>query len=375
MAKLLERSYDSGEAKSRVLCNYNDVNQMLRDLCDSGLAYGDIVSYSEQSYMFRTEGIFLPYFIEKGLGDGKTIVRASVPVDQIAENWKAITQKVYENVSNQESIDFIAETAEFGELAERLYHAGKSDIVNCLAKVFREQWFKYIKAYAFLYSSEDGKESYISIKLSPKIDWDLILEGYKAAILHQNRLYKSKLKSEDLMFCPLDHALCSDLLAIVSMVTIFTRELRTAFANEMMTQIESCINKEIDEYQIENQSNYGIKRDNNVITYYKNTLSPEGTIALVRDKISGKDLFVGLAKEFEYLPIELSIEEHKDLFTEVIPLKKITMLRLFKEEKKSPNLVSQDEESIDEEEFDEYHEPEDEEEEDNRYMSMLRDED
>ncbi len=341
MAKLLDSRYKS--SKCEVFSSNGEVNPMIHKLCDSGLTEGNIISYSENSYMFRTKDIFLPYFIEKGLGEGKTIVRVNEPLELMKKNWDKITSEVFQAIVNTETIEFINEQADLPDLIERLYNNYKTDIASSLLRIFKDDWASHIKVYLILYASENKEETFISVRVSPNINWELILEGYKNAILHLNKMFKSNLVDEDLTFCPIDNELSLDLLAIVETVKTFVYELRNNLANEIMARAEAILEKTIDEYEIENQSTFGIERENNLITYYKNTINPKGTMALIRDTADDKDCFVKLNKEYQYLPTSLAIKDNEEYFSEVVPLTIVKAAQMKVIEKDKKKKVTEDE--------------------------------
>lgn len=325
--KLVESQYRSEETDVEVFSNGEIKNQDLIDLAKSGLVSGNIVSYSENSFMFETNKLMLPNFIDENFANGSVLTGIPIKHSSLNKDMKRTIVPIFEKIFyTEDKIAYIKNKFEIQEQIQKLSSAGRDNIVEILNSFFNSSNFltKFELNISLLADKEDSV--YFLISSRPKIDLANIFDNYIQAILHMNRLWRSKFGSEKLCFCPLETQLGEEISSIISLLNAISQEVRITAANDLIAVVEQLKGESFDEYMIEEVRTTGIEIEENIVSYFKNVCFPYGTSALIKDSSSGDLNLCYLNKTIKYLPTEMDLEQYKHIFKEIIPLKIISSL-------------------------------------------------
>ncbi len=322
MSKLLEKTQILGTTK---IFSNEDVlrNQDIEFLAMSGLTQGKIVIYNKDSYMFQTKNLLIPHFISNNFCAGETILKVPIKLEKIKEikDFKdMISKKITDHIFEPDVIASILEKIDFEFLFGNLLAQGKEELARLMSSMLKDKWYENYQINIDLYSCNEDKESVFIVSINPIMDTDLLLSEYKTAILHMNRIFRSEIPHDNLSFCPLENETSKEIIEVLNIFTLFTKELRETIANGLIGMFEEILKENLNEYAIESQTQNGINVDRNLVTYYKNTVCPDGLAFLTKDIKTGSKFLSYLKKEFGYLPLEIDIESSDYLFTESIRL-------------------------------------------------------
>lgn len=318
--KLVESKYKSAETGREIFGKEDIKNQDLIDLANSNLISGNIVNYSSDSFMFETDKLMLPRFIDKDFALGTSVIGLPLSISKLSKTEKAsLLPALQKSLYHPSKVEFIKNTFNINNQIQRLQQNGRDNIADILRHFFDDNLLKKFEIDITL-ASDNDQNIYFIIKSKPRIDLEQIFSNYIDAIVYQNTLYRSKVGSEKLCFCPLETVLGEEISSIITLFNVISKEVRSLVGIELINVIEELKGITLDEYVNEEIKNTGIDVKNNTVSYFKNISYPNGMAVLLTDTQTGEPALCYLKKIQKYMPLELDINSYIGLFENVVYL-------------------------------------------------------
>ncbi len=326
---LVSPAYKSKDTGTEILSFSQEIkNKDLIDLSESGLVTGKIINYSEDSFVFETENLMLPNFIFENFGMGSSICGlASVKFTSLnAAMRKSILNKFNRVISDPKKSNFIRDVLNIEREVTRLQSDGNSNMADILNEYFDNQLLKKNEINLSLLKDNDDT-LYFLVKTKPIINFSSIFDEFTKAILYYNRLYRSKVGSEKLCFCPIETKIGDQFYSMIDLFNRASTEIRKLLVSDLIAIFEEETSQVFEDYLQEEMLNTGVLINRNLIGYFKNICAPVGRCALVKDLATGNPTLGFLSKDVKYIPQELNLPDFPTLFESQEELQHICKLQ------------------------------------------------
>ncbi len=310
---LLESKTEFTGIESRILSNSDRIfNKELIDLVKSGLINKDVISYSEESFLFETKNIIMPKFIWQNFTKEHVVLGTSIPFHTfLGEARKQITDKFFERLNSHDKMAQLKDCLGYDKIVKRLIENGKESTVQDLNNLFDKKFSNMFSLGINILADQDAC-GYFELSLAPKIEIEKFLSDYIEAVVHLNKSYRIKLEFDKLAYCPIDNLVGEEILNIIGIIGKITRETLKLITTDFIQIIEEICSVSLDEYELESFRTNGIKKEVDSLIYFNEIVNPTAMGVLIKNVDNGKYIFGQLKEYLAFLPKESKLKDIDD---------------------------------------------------------------
>lgn len=296
-------------------------NKDLMALADAKMVTGDIVSYSKDSFLFKTDNLMLPGFISESFGFGISIIGLPISYEKLSVGFrKSFNAKLDKIIRSNEKFEDIKASIGLANEMRNLQEAGRHATADILGTIFNGDIIRTFNIGLTTYRDQDG-QIFVTISSSASSkEVERIFQEYMSAVLIENKKWRIKIDNEKMCYCPIESSIGTQISTLIEFINKASKQIRNIIAFDIICLMEEELGESLEEYIFEENFLSGIKIGLNSVTYFKNVCSPEGKAVFVQEKSSERYALCYLKEYIEYVPKELDLQQNAHLFENVITM-------------------------------------------------------